>query len=39
MNHKLESKLPGHINNLRYADDSSLMEESKKNMLIKVKEE
>ena len=39
MNHKLESKLPGHINNLRYADDSSLMEERKKNMLIKVKEE
>ena len=37
--HKLESR---NINNLRYADDTTLMEESKeelKNLLMKVKEE
>ena len=28
MNHKLESRLPGNINNLRYADDTTLMAES-----------
>ena len=42
MKHKLESRLPGrNINNLRYADDTTLMEESKeklKSLLIKVKE-
>ena len=41
MNHKLESRLPGEIStNLRYADDSTLMAESKeelKNLLVKVK--
>ena len=39
--HKLESKLPGEINNLRYADDTTLMAESEeelKNLLMKVKE-
>ena len=42
MKHKLESRLPGNINNLRYADDTTLMRESKeelKNFLMKVKEE
>ena len=42
MNHKLESKLLGEINNLRYADDTTLITESKeelKSLLIKVKEE
>ena len=43
MKHKLESRLPGeNINNLRYADDATLMAESKeelKSLLIKVKEE
>ena len=41
MKHKLKSRLPGDINNLRYADDTTLMAESKelKNLLIKVKEE
>ena len=42
MKHKLESRLPGEINNLRYADDTTLMEESKeelKSLLMKVKEE
>jgi len=29
MNHKLESRLPGDISNLRYADDTTLMAESK----------
>ena len=42
MNHKLESRLPeSNINNLRYADDSTLMAESKeelKSLLIRVKE-
>ena len=40
--HKLESRLPGEINNLRYADDTTLMAESKeelKSFLIKVKAE
>ena len=42
MNHKLESRLPGNINNLRYADDTTLMAESEeelKSLLMKVKEE
>ena len=41
--HKLESRLPGrNINNLRYADNTTLMAESKeelKSLLMKVKEE
>ena len=39
--HKLESRLPGEINNLRYADDTTLTAESEelKSLLIKVKEE
>ena len=41
--HKLESRLPGEIiNNLRYADDTTLMAESKEELkifLIKLKEE
>ena len=39
---KLESRLPGGINNLRYADDTTLMaerEEELKTLLMKVKEE
>ena len=43
MNHKLEPRLPGrNINNLRYADDTTLMAESEeelKSLLMKVKEE
>ena len=43
MKHKLESRLLGeNINNLRYADDTTLMgetEEELKSLLIKVKEE
>ena len=43
MNHKLESRLPGkNINKLRYADDTTLMAESKeklKSLLMKVKKE
>ena len=43
MKHKLESRLPGeNINNLRYADDTTLMAESNeelKSLLMKVKEE
>ena len=42
MNHRLESRLPGKINNLRYADDTTLMAESEeelKSLLVKVKEE
>ena len=42
MSHELESRLPGEINNLRYADDTILMAESKeelKSLLMKVKEE
>ena len=40
--HKLESRLPGEkFNNLRYADDTTLMAESEKimSLLMKVKEE
>ena len=39
MKHKLESRLQGEINNLRYVDDTTLMEESKeelKSLLMKV---
>ena len=43
MKHKLESRLSGeYINNLRYADDTTLMTESKeelKILLMKVREE
>ena len=42
MKHKLESGLPGNINNLRYAGDTPLMaktEEELKSLLMKVKEE
>ena len=42
MKHKLESKIAGrNINNLRYADDTTLMAESEelKSFLMKVKEE
>ena len=43
MKHKLGSRLPGEIsNNLRYADDTTLMAESEeelKSLLMKVKEE
>ena len=43
MKHKLKSRLPRrHINNLRYADDTTLMAESEeklKSLLMKVKEE
>ena len=43
LKHKLESRLPGEIiNNLRYADDTTLMAESEeelKSFLMKVKEE
>ena len=47
MKHKLESRLPGEISlfndiNLRYADDTTLMAESKeelKSLLMRVKEE
>ena len=42
MKHKLESRLLGEISHLRYADDTTLMAESKeklKSLLIKVKEE
>ena len=42
MKHKLESRLPGEINNLRYADDTTVMAESEeelKSLLMKVKEE
>ena len=42
MKHKLESRLLEVINNLRYADDTTLMAESKEelnSLLMKVKEE
>ena len=42
MKHRLESGLQGGINNLRYADDTTLMAESEeelKRLLMKVKEE
>ena len=41
MKQRLESRLPGDINNLRYADDTALMAESEeelKSFLMKVKE-
>ena len=31
MKHKLESRLPGEINNLRYADDTTLWQKVKRN--------
>ena len=40
--HKLKSRLPEEINNLRYADDTTLMAESDeelKSLLMKMKEE
>ena len=40
--HKLESRLPENINNLKYEDDTTLMAESEeelKSLLMKVKEE
>ena len=42
MKHKLESRSARNVNNPRYADDTTLMEESKdelKSLLMKVKEE
>ena len=41
MKHKLDSRCLGEINNLRYADDTTLMGESEelKSLLMKVKEE
>ena len=42
MKHKLESRLPGNIHHLRYADDATLMpeiEEELKSLLMRVKEE
>ena len=42
MTHKLESRLPRNINNLRHADDITLMAESEeelKSLLMKMKEE
>ena len=42
MTHKPESRARRYINNLRYADDTTLMTESKeelKNLLMKVEEE
>ena len=42
MKHKLESRLPRNINNLRYAEDTILMAESEeelKSLLMKVKQE
>ena len=42
MKHRLESRLPGEINKLRHADDTTFMAESKeelKSLLMKVKEE
>ena len=42
MKHKLESRLPRNINNLRYANNTTLKVESKeelKSLLMKVKEE
>ena len=40
MKHQLESRFPGEIYNLRYADDTTLMAESEelKSLLMKVKE-
>ena len=42
MKHKLQSRLPGEISTLRYADDTTLMaasEEELKSLLMKVKRE
>ena len=42
MKHKLESRFGRNINNIRYADDTTLMEKNKeelKSLLMKVKEE
>ena len=42
MNHKLELRLPGQISTIRYADDTTLMAESKKelkSLLMRGKEE
>ena len=41
MKHKPESRLPGEINNLRYADDTTLIAESEelRSLLTKVREE
>ena len=42
MKHKMESKLPGNVSNLKYADDTTLMAESEeelKSLLMKVKEQ
>ena len=42
MKHRLESRLGRNINNLRYADDTTVMAESKeelRSLLMKVKEE
>ena len=42
MKHKLDSRLLGEINNLRYADDTTLMAESEeelKSFLMKVEKE
>ena len=41
MKHKVESRLPGEISNLRYADDTLMAEseEELKSLLMKVKEE
>ena len=41
MKHKPESRLPGEINNLRYADDTTFMAESEEELksFLKVKEE
>ena len=42
MKHKLESRLLGEINNLRYADDTTVMAESEeelKSLLMRAKEE
>ena len=42
MKHQLESRFPGEIYNLRYADDTTLMAESEeelKSLLMKVREE
>ena len=41
MSYKLESRLPGNINKLRYADDTTLTAESEEGLksLLKVKEE
>ena len=42
MNHKLESRLPGEISTTRYADDTTLMADSKEelnSLLMRVREE